>query len=135
MVREALERAGMLDFVSSLPEGLETMVGDGGVKLSGGERQRISIARAFLRNPEIIILDEPTSALDSQTELEIQKEIDILCKNKTVIIIAHRLSTVKHADKIIVLESGQIVEQGTLADLIGSSGQFKKYWDAQQLPH
>lgn len=133
-MHDALEKAGMLEFVSSLPQGLDTIIGDGGVKLSGGEKQRVSIARAFLRDPEIIILDEPTSALDSQTEKEVQKEIDQLCHGKTVIIIAHRLATVKHADWIVVMESGRVVEQGSLSDLTKYNGQFKKYWDAQTLP-
>ncbi len=129
----AITNAGLVDLVNDLPEGLDTLVGDKGVMLSGGERQRVSIARAYLKKPEIIILDEPTSALDSQTESEIQKGLDYLCKDKTVIIIAHRLSTIKNADKIVVMENGKIVEQGHIESLLNNAGAFKKYWDSQQL--
>ena len=129
----ALSSAGLLQFVEELPEGLDTIVGDGGVMLSGGERQRVSIARAYLRNPEIIILDEPTSALDSQTELEIQKGLDALCFEKTVIVVAHRLSTIRNADMLVVMEDGCIVERGHIENLLKKEGKFKKYWDSQQL--
>ncbi len=129
---EVLKKAKLYDYVQKLPEGLETTVGDRGVKLSGGEKQRVSIARAMLKNAEILILDEATSSLDSETEKLIQEALNELIKDKTVIVIAHRLSTVKNADKIIVLENGEIQEEGSLSKLVSNKHKFYKYWTAQR---
>jgi ABC-type multidrug transport system fused ATPase/permease subunit len=115
------------DFITDL----NTEIGEKGIRLSGGERQRLAIAKLMLKNPEIIILDEPTSALDSFSEEAITRALDCLFKNKTVIIIAHRLQTVKKADVIIVLENGKIIEQGTSVELIEKNGQYKKMLELQ----
>jgi ATP-binding cassette subfamily B protein len=130
---EVLEHSCLIDMISSLSKGLDTLIGERGVKLSAGEKQRLSIARAFLRNPEIVILDEPTSGLDSQTEEVVQKGIADLCKNRTVIVIAHRLATIREANHVVVMNDGVIEEQGTLEELINKEEFFYKYWKAQQL--
>lgn len=111
--------------------GYQTKVGEKGVKLSGGQRQRVAIARAILKNSPILILDEATSALDSQAEKYIQKGMKNLMKNKTVIAIAHRLSTLKEMDCIIVLDKGKIAEQGIIKDLLATSGEFQHLWQIQ----
>jgi len=131
-VTKAINRARLTEYVSSLPEGLDTMLGDRGVKLSGGEKQRVSIARALLKGVEILILDEATSSLDSETEKLIQEAIDDAISGKTAIVIAHRLSTIKHADKIVVIENGRCVEQGSLDELLESKGRFAEMWEAQR---
>ena len=115
-----------------MPEGLETLIGDRGVKLSGGEKQRVSIARALLKGSEILILDEATSSLDSRTEKLIQEAIDEAITDRTAIVIAHRLSTIQHADSILVLEDGEIKEQGTLDELLGKKGAFHALWEEQK---
>jgi ABC-type multidrug transport system fused ATPase/permease subunit len=125
-LHEALKNAEC-DFINDL----NTEIGEKGIRLSGGERQRLAIAKLMLKNPEIIILDEPTSALDSFSEEAITRALDRLFKNKTVIIIAHRLQTVKKADVIIVLENGKIIEQGTSVELIENNGQYKKMLELQ----
>lgn len=130
-VWEAAKQANALDFVKELPNGLDTQLGDRGVQLSGGQRQRIAIARALLRNPEILILDEATSALDSVSEQLIQESIEKLAKGRTVISIAHRLSTIEKADKIVVLEKGKIVEQGGYRELLSRNGKLSEYHEAQ----
>src|SRR5690606_21325605 len=117
-VIEAAKAARIHELIESLPAQYETMVGERGVKLSGGERQRISIARAILKNPPLLIFDEATSALDSQTERAIQEELDRLAKGRSTVIIAHRLSTVVDADQIIVMEHGRIIERGTHQELL-----------------
>lgn len=113
----ALEKSSA-NFVFSLENGLETVIGERGLKLSGGEKQRLSIARLFLQNPEIIILDEATSALDNKTEKNIQKSLDTLLEGKTAIIIAHRLSTIQNVDTIFMIENGKIIESGSYDELV-----------------
>ena len=114
----AAKRANIHDFVMTLKDGYDTRIGERGVKLSGGQKQRLSIARVFLKNPPILILDEATSALDNTTEIMIQEALNELCKGRTTIVVAHRLSTVKNADEIAVISGGEIIEQGTHEELI-----------------
>ncbi|MFN8625048.1 MAG: ABC transporter ATP-binding protein [Candidatus Binatia bacterium] len=131
---DVLRKARLADFVRSLPEGLDTQVGDRGMKLSGGEKQRVAIARALLKRAEILILDEATSALDSETERLIQEAIDEAMADRTAIVIAHRLSTIRHADHIVFLEDGRAVEQGTLSELLARNGRFAAFWCSQHVP-
>ncbi|MFM2311627.1 MAG: hypothetical protein RLZZ04_903 [Cyanobacteriota bacterium] len=128
---QAAQLAHAVEFIQELPDGLDTILGDRGVRLSGGQRQRIAIARALLRNPDILILDEATSALDSVTEQLIQESLEKLSRGRTVIAIAHRLSTIAKADKIVVLEQGRIVEQGGYQDLLLKKGELWKYHRTQ----
>lgn len=123
---EALRVANAYEFVMGLPEGLDTNIGDGGGKLSGGQKQRLSIARAVLKNPPIMILDEATSALDTESERLVQEALDNMMQNRTSVVIAHRLSTIQKADKIVVMQKGRIVEQGTHDELIAQNGTYKK---------
>ena len=125
---EAAKKANIHDFVLTLDKGYDTQVGERGVKLSGGQRQRISIARVFLQNPKFLILDEATSALDNATEMQIQSALEELSKDRTVIVVAHRLSTVKNADEIVVLDSTGVVERGTHDYLIDLDGEYKKLY-------
>ncbi len=131
-VRAAADSAYCHEFISRLPEGYYTRTGDIGGSLSGGERQRISIARAILKDSPIVILDEPTAALDTESEEAVQKAVDVLVKNRTVIVIAHRLSTVKGADNIMVIDNGKLVEQGTHDSLMEKQGRYAGMWEAQQ---
>lgn len=130
VLRQAITDAGC-DFIDSLPQGLETEIGERGVRLSGGQRQRLAIARIFLKNPEIILLDEPTSALDSVSEEKISTALHRLFAGRTVVVIAHRLQTVKEADMIIVVDGGQIVESGTHAALVKKKGAYAKMLELQ----
>lgn len=130
-IYEAAQMANALGFILDMPHGFETVLGDRGVRLSGGQRQRIAIARALLRNPEILILDEATSALDSVTEKLIQESLGLLSKGRTVITIAHRLSTVAEANKVVVMEKGRIVEQGTYKELLEERKELWKYHQMQ----
>ncbi|MBI3315356.1 MAG: ATP-binding cassette domain-containing protein, partial [Candidatus Omnitrophica bacterium] len=131
-IMDAARKARLEDVILKLPEGLDTVIGERGAMLSGGEKQRVSITRAFLKDAEILILDEATSALDTKTERSIQQAIDEMGKKRTVIVIAHRLSTVVNADKVVVIEGGCVVEQGTLKTLLDQKGKFYEYWEAQK---
>ncbi|MFN0219914.1 MAG: ABCB family ABC transporter ATP-binding protein/permease [Hyphomicrobium sp.] len=131
-VYEAAKMAQIDDFVATLPDGYDTMVGERGLKLSGGEKQRVAIARTILKGPPILILDEATSALDSHTEKEIQDALDRVARDRTTVVIAHRLSTIIHADTILVLEAGEVAEQGTHADLIEKGGLYASLWARQR---
>ncbi len=131
-VEEAAEMAQIGDFIRSLPDGFDTEVGERGLKLSGGEKQRVAIARTLLKAPPILILDEATSALDTHTEREIQSSLDLVSKNRTTLVIAHRLSTVVNADEIIVLKAGEIVERGTHNHLLDEKGLYAEMWNRQR---
>jgi ABC-type multidrug transport system fused ATPase/permease subunit len=131
-VIEAAKKANAWEFIVGFPEQLNTEVGDRGIQLSGGQKQRIAIARAILKNPSILILDEATSALDSTSERLVQEALEELMKGRTSIVIAHRLSTIRQADQILVLQDGQITEQGKHDELMALNGQYATYV-AQQL--
>jgi len=130
-IADALDRAQLSDFVARLPEGLNTKVGERGLKLSGGERQRVGIARVILKDPRILILDEATSALDSRTEGEIQSALEEAARGRTTIVVAHRLSTIADADQIIVLDDGKVAERGTHAELVAREGIYADLWRRQ----
>lgn len=132
-VEDAARIANADSFIKQKPEGYQTVAGDRGVRLSGGERQRVTIARAVLKNPPILILDEATSSLDTESERIVQDAINNLMKNRTCIVIAHRLSTVQHADEIIVLDKGRIAQRGTHSELLGKDGIYKRLVDMQQV--
>jgi ATP-binding cassette subfamily B protein len=123
------------EFILRLPQGYDSLVGERGQGLSGGERQRISIARALLINPQILILDEATSSVDTETEQEIQRALDNLVRGRTTIAIAHRLSTLRQADRLVVLEKGQVVEQGQHDELLARQGAYWRLHEAQQQMH
>lgn len=131
----AAKAANAHDFIMALPEGYETKVGERGVKLSGGQKQRVAIARVFLKNPPLLILDEATSALDLESEHLIQEAIDKLAKTRTTFIVAHRLSTITHADRIILIEHGEVIEDGTHTELMKKQGGYWRLFQVQQLDH
>ena len=130
-VIEAAKRANIHDYILKMPNGYDTVIGERGVRLSGGQKQRLSIARVFLKNPAILILDEATSALDNTTEVLIQQALDELCKGRTTIVVAHRLSTIKNADEIAVIAEGKIVEQGTHEALMEKNGVYAELYNLQ----
>jgi ATP-binding cassette subfamily B protein len=125
-VRAAADAAELGPFIDGLPNGMETRVGERGLKLSGGERQRVGIARALLANPRLLILDEATSALDGPTEAAIQETLRKVKAGRTTLVIAHRLSTIEHADRIVVLDAGRVAEQGTHAALLATGGLYAR---------
>jgi len=127
----AAKAAAAHTFLGNLPQGYDTLIGERGVKLSGGERQRLSIARAFLKNSPILVLDEATAALDAASESLIQEALESLMANRTVLIIAHRLATVRKADLILVMEAGRVLERGTHEELYAKGGLYKKLCDLQ----
>ena len=128
---QAAEAANIATFIRELPDGLATQVGERGIRLSGGQKQRIAIARVFLKNAPIVILDEATAALDNESERFVQASFDRLMADRTSLVIAHRLSTVRHADNILVLEHGEIVESGTHDQLMAQNGRYKELYDLQ----
>jgi ATP-binding cassette subfamily C protein len=132
-IRKALEIAQLRELVESMPEGLETLVGHHGIRLSGGQRQRLSIARMIIANPSVVIFDESTSALDVHTEAALQTALQEILKEKTVITIAHRLSTVKSAESIYVLEEGKIVQQGSHEELEEKEGHYREFIQEQMM--
>jgi ABC-type transport system involved in Fe-S cluster assembly fused permease/ATPase subunit len=131
-VLQAARAAHIHDFIESLPEGYNAMVGERGLKLSGGEKQRVAIARAILKNPKIFVFDEATSALDSRSEKAIQAELERIARDRTTLVIAHRLSTIVDADQILVMEHGRIVERGTHRALLEREGIYAQMWALQQ---
>ena len=133
-VEHAARLAHLHDFVMSLPDKYETKVGERGVKLSGGEKQRVSIARAAIKQPRIYVFDEATSSLDSRTEGDIMHNLREISRESTTLVIAHRLSTVVHADEIVVLDGGTIVERGTHFGLLRANGRYARLWEAQHTP-
>jgi ATP-binding cassette, subfamily B, bacterial len=130
-VEDAARRAQIHDVIASLPEGYHTVVGERGYRFSAGERQRLAIARAILKNPRILILDEATSSLDSESERKVQEALAALCKGRTTLVIAHRLSTVRDADLIVVLDHGRIVERGTHDELMANARLYAWLWRVQ----
>jgi len=132
-IEEAAGKAYAHDFIRRLPGGYDTVIGDRGMKLSGGERQRIAIARALLKNPPILLLDEATSQLDSEAERLVQEALDRLIAGRTVLVVAHRLSTVRNADRIVVMDKGRIVQEGIHAQLLETDGLYRRLYQIQEL--
>jgi ABC-type multidrug transport system, ATPase and permease components len=130
-VVEAAKRARCHDFISALPNGYDTIVGEGGASLSGGERQRISIARALLKDAPIVVLDEATASIDPENEQLIQQALTELTREKTVVVIAHRLATIEHADQILVVEDGTVIQRGTHEELLAQEGVYRRFVDAR----
>ena len=126
---QAARDANIYDFIQSLPDGFDSLTGEHGVRLSGGQKQRISIARVFLKNPSVLIFDEATSSLDNQSEALVQESMEKLCRNRTTIIIAHRLSTVKNADYIYCLRASKLIEHGTHEELLAKNGYYKSLYE------
>jgi subfamily B ATP-binding cassette protein MsbA len=127
----AAEAAHAMDFIGETPQGLDTLIGENGMRLSGGQRQRLAIARALLKNAPVLILDEATSALDTGSERIVQEALEVLMRGRTTLVIAHRLSTIERADRILVLERGGIVESGTHAELLARGGVYEKLYRNQ----
>lgn len=132
-VVEASRKACCHEFITKLPDGYRTVLGEGGENLSGGERQRISIARAMLKDAPIILLDEATASVDPENENRIQQAINELVKNKTLVVIAHRLSTVRTADQILVIDGGRLAEHGTHKELLEQDGTYRRFWEIRQI--
>ena len=130
-IREAARQANALEFIERLPQGFDTITGERGVKLSGGQRQRIAIARALLADCPVLVLDEATSALDSESEALVQQALSTLMEGRTCIVVAHRLSTVASLDRVVVLDHGKIVEDGTHAELVAANGEYAHLWNRQ----
>lgn len=130
-VVEAAKRARCHDFISALPNGYDTIVGEGGASLSGGERQRVSIARALLKDAPIVVLDEATASIDPENEQLIQQALTELTREKTVVVIAHRLATIEHADQILVVEDGTVVQRGTHEELLAQEGVYRRFVEAR----
>ncbi|MBV9538858.1 MAG: ATP-binding cassette domain-containing protein, partial [Acidisphaera sp.] len=128
---EAADRARLSAMIADLPDGLDTVIGERGVKLSGGQRQRVAIARMFLKNPPILILDEATSALDSETERAIQQSLAELAAGRTSLVVAHRLATIRDADQIVVVDGRGVVEQGRHTELLAARGAYRRLYDVQ----
>jgi subfamily B ATP-binding cassette protein MsbA len=132
-IAAAAEAAHAMQFIRELPQGLQTLIGENGVKLSGGQRQRLAIARAYLKNAPVLILDEATSALDSESERHVQEALEILMQGRTTLVIAHRLSTVENADRIVVLDQGRIAEIGRHEELLARGGIYARLYQLQTL--
>jgi ABC-type multidrug transport system fused ATPase/permease subunit len=130
-IEDAARRAYALDFIGSLPDGFDTLVGERGVKLSGGQRQRIAIARAILKDARILVLDEATSALDSESEVHIQRALAQAMAGRTTLVIAHRLSTIQAMDRILVMDDGRIIEEGSHRELLAAAGVYAALWGHQ----
>jgi subfamily B ATP-binding cassette protein MsbA len=130
-VREAAAAAYADDFILAMPQGYDTLIGEGGVRLSGGQRQRLAIARALLKDAPILILDEATSMLDTESEMLVQKALENLMRSRTTMVIAHRLSTVTHADRIFVVDAGRVVEEGTHDQLLAGNGLYRRLYELQ----
>ena len=133
MIIDAAKKANAWNFITDFPEGLATEVGDRGIQLSGGQKQRIAIARAIVKDPTILILDEATSALDSESERLVQEALENLMKGRTSFVIAHRLSTIRKADKILVIQKGEIIETGTHEELIALNGHYNRLVELQSM--
>ena len=130
-VAAAARQAEADGFIQALPDGYNTVVGERGIRLSGGQRQRIALARAILKDPPVLILDEATASVDNETEAAIQRSLERITRHRTTIVVAHRLSTVRHADRIVVLEQGQLVEQGDHQGLLQQDGIYARLWKVQ----
>ena len=126
-----VEKSGLASLIARLPEGLDALVGERGIKLSGGERQHLAFARLLVQQPKIVVMDEPTSALDSLTEESVPRHLEEFLAGRTVIVIAHRLQTVQSADRILVLDEGRVVQEGDFASLVSVGGLFQEMWTAQ----
>ena len=133
LLDKALSVAHVLEFAEKLPQGIDTLIGEKGVKLSGGEKQRVGVARAIFKDPELLLLDEATSHLDVESEEKIQDSLHKFFKSVTAIVIAHRLTTIKEMDKILVIEGGKVIEQGTFTKLHRAKGRFHELWEKQRL--